>query len=319
MNRRLTISLAGITLAGITGPVAAQDEAQTYDIQLHRPAAVGQILRVRGDGMQQRTLTAIVDETPNTVEEQTVSITFNAQAEILAVDELGRPTHVKYVVMTCEMLADDETLVIVPRDGRFTAQRDESTTRFELDGEPITGVRADALMMVAGLEADVVVEDEILGSVEPRVLGQNWSINVDNAIRQLAATTGQTAGESDVTGSTWLVRTQDHEDQPCLLVRSQMTTENIVPGIAQVPEGYEVNGAMMTVDIERDLPIDVSVPVLRRAVTLNFDATVTGPMGADGQPTEMRLNGSRRVNMNTSVITTPGTVVTAEDVSTPEG
>lgn len=285
-------TLALVTTVSAAAPPAGAAPSSAQQIDLARPCAVGQTMRIRAEGSQDRTVSAVAQGAEHVMERGRVTISFDAQAEVMVVDVHGRPTRVEYVVSECLLNVQGETTEVAARGAVIVAQRRGATTTFEMNGRPLAREAAGALDIVASLGGDGPTDDEILGSRTPRRVGDSWPIDAASAARALQSGPGAPIDPSAIAGRTTLVDVKPYRGVSCQHVRSELTIDGAVPGMT-LPPGFGLTSASVSATFESMYPAEVGLPALATRAEMVIDAALTGQAGPGGEAIEMRVRGVR--------------------------
>jgi hypothetical protein len=300
MNRLVSCAFAIAAL--LTAAVAANGSDGTYSIKLHRPVEVGDRMHVRGDGLLERAVTAIVHGEMQPAQETRLTVAFEADAEVLAVDEFGRATRIEYTVKECTVRQDGVSSVVAPAGSKILARLRAASTVFEIDGRRVDDSVNEALQLVARFDATTVTEDDLAGTEAPRAVGESWPIDVDENIRELRRQTGQRITRSDLSGLTTLVEVKEHAGEPCLALYTQISTENFVPGLRDIPFGFELTEGATSATAHRLFPMDESQPAITDFRSVDVEAVVSSGAGSAQPFSEMRFNISQLVEIQRTPI-----------------
>ena len=203
MNRLLQLGAALVLISSLTTRAYAQE---THNINLDRPFQVGQKMRVRGTGSQKFKVTAIVRGRSQHVQETQSSITFESVAEILEVDDAGRPTRVAHTIHRCEVISDGRTSVIAEEGTTLIARRGNGQTIFQVSGHTVDTEQQQMLEVVAGLDTEQDTRDVLYGTSQPRTIGEQWPINVVAMAKEFQRHSRKKVRTQDVSG------TSEHAD-----------------------------------------------------------------------------------------------------------
>ncbi|MCP3905997.1 MAG: hypothetical protein GY715_20425 [Planctomycetes bacterium] len=276
-----------------------QPTIDEYEIRMHRPAKVGQRMHVRGFGMQEQSTTA---STNGRTKESKLHVDFEAEANVVAVNSLGRPIHVSYRVLKCEMTRDGNTTKIAAPGTTIVAREDKgSQTVFEIDGRPVGKDARKALKMVAGLDNEQMTDDEMLGTERPRVIGESWPVNRAMMARKFQQQSANPISPDDIAGATTLAGVTTQNGYPCLVLHSSITSENAVPGLNSVPPGFELEDGSMTMTIQRTLPKDAHLPSLSDAARMDLQFVLAG---TSNNPTRMTCRFMQMVEKDVRMLST---------------
>ncbi|NNM26758.1 MAG: hypothetical protein HKO59_12375, partial [Phycisphaerales bacterium] len=193
----------------------------------------------------------------------------------------------------------------------ITAVRKGVTTVFQVNGKPLGPEATAALDIVASLNVDGTFDDRVLGSEQPRGIGESWAMNVDEAVKVFQKNGSDGISKSDLFGLTTLVDMMEHRGQPCLVLHTQLSTENVIPGF-DVPAGMSVKQANATAMFQGFFPIDETLPPLTDSMRLDMTAVLTG--SGQGQPVELRINGVRIVDLEQTPLPSSTASVTPSEM-----
>ncbi len=283
---------AAIVLAALPGVNA---EEQSYDILLTRPWVAGQQVNVIAEGSESRKITAVINGTPQELDNSEIFVELNADASILNVDAEGRPTKIQYTVKRCVMNMNGTSKTVVPKGSVFTAQRhDESQeTHFSMNGEALGTNENAALQIIASLSQGGPTENDIFGTSEHQPVGASWDINTDKAIESFHSNTTLPISGADISGRSSLLAVREDKGQPCLMISSRLSIENFVPGFEELPKGFELKRAFLTSMAQGLFPVDSSKLPTQESLNMDLDAILVGALGADQPAAVLQITGSR--------------------------
>ncbi|MHC5113569.1 MAG: hypothetical protein ACYTGP_03975 [Planctomycetota bacterium] len=297
MNTLLSLSVGGLLLVtppaadtpnaaqpeNATNPSAAEMPAETaateYRIRLHRPMEVGQVMHVRGFGMQEQFTTAEMPNGTQPTQGSRLHVDFEAEGKVLAVDAKGRPSRVSYQVLKCEMRRDGSPQVIAEPGTTIVASEEAGATNktiFEIDGRRVDSDAHAALTIVAALDNESMTQDEVLGTDQPRTVGESWDVNRAKMAELFRQQSKSPVAPENVSGTTTLTGVTTQDGYPCLVVHSNITTENAVPGIDDIPAGFEIEKGSMTMSIQQTLPEDTNLPSLSDSARMDLEFVIAG-------------------------------------------
>lgn len=276
--------LAAAVVVGCGGAPAAGSSRNgattgTYEIRLARRVEVGlswselatsresqHVRIVDGSG-------AVLSET-----EETTSVELAGTYVVLAVDEDGGPTRLRFVPARLTIDAGQGPVPqSLPSALLVQSGSDELVGEH---GEPIDPAIADAVHHVVTDSLPGPNADETIGSRTPRAVGASWPVDA------LAATDSFRAHElglaaGDVHGESMLVDARTEQGREALLVRT--TLRAAIRTIPNLPPSASVDHAEMIASHEGLVPLDPAVPALREAMRIEVGAamSVATPVGIE--------------------------------------
>jgi len=304
MNRTAWLSLLSVPVVCFTtASAAAFGGAGEYEISLHRPAQTGQRYHVHGEGISHRSVTPMRDGMSQQSQDTRISIKFEADAEVTQVDANGRPVRVEFNIQECSAKLDGGATIIAAPGSTLTARWDNraGTTHFEVDGSRVSGDAKQALELVADLEASGATEDQVTGTNRPQTVGSRWSIDSNNAARAIGRRIGQRVSADALDGTTTLVDVTEHNGERCLMLYTQISAANVVPGLRDVPAGFRLSDGTMSVTNHRLAPIDESKPIMTNFRQMDAEAVLKSSGGSNGFD-ELRFKVAQYVEVETTPI-----------------
>ena len=303
----------GIVLVLLGCFVTAASAQTQHQIKLTRPLEVGQKLRVRSDGSFKVTITATTGKQPKELKTVSFTVNFDSVAEILKVDEHGRPVRVAYTINECFMTKRGHRSDIVPKGATLIARqgRDQKTIFFAKKSSPPGGARhfdelmLKALELTAGLESSVATDDELMGSSQPRRVGEEWPINSEAFAAYFQGVTPRKVGPENILGNVKLMRIMDHKGQPYQVIRTVLDARGLLPRSDRFPAGTRLKDAEFRIELSYLLPVDERLPRVADSMKTDIDATFFGFPGSQGA--EGRLKGHIEARHHYTPLPSPAT------------
>jgi hypothetical protein len=264
-------------------PVAgASSTVRTYEVRMFRPERVGQRTHVKCFGMQEQSTSMEIAQGSQPMQAGLLSVDFDAEAEVKRVDRRGRASEVVYTVRRCTVTRDGMSSDPFRSGAKITARADRTgrKTEFRVDGQPLDSSLVTPMTMVAGLDHEELTEDEVLGTDRPRAVGESWAID-----RKLMAQVLKNEANTDVvpehiSGVTTLADTVEHAGQDCLVLQTNVVTENTVPGLDDLPAGFDLTDGDMTLTFQYVVPKDHRLPAVSNVSRMEARFVLTNSSNA---------------------------------------
>jgi len=266
-----------------------RESSQKYAIDMTRRLRVGQRMLVQGQGGQKRSVVATFDGIERQLEAISLSITFDGEAEVLEIDRQGRPTRVEYTISRCVSKSNDYEQVIAPKGSVLIARRGPAGSVYEIDGRALGLSATSALELVIPVARPGATDDEVFGSRTPRRVGETWSIDSAKAIEALKGESDEPVSPGSLTGTTTFGSIKQRHGLPCLVLRSEIVSEGMIPGLGSFPSNLEVQSSSLSASFTGFYPVDESLPVLSDSRRMDMSAVLKGRMGTEQALVEMRV------------------------------
>jgi hypothetical protein len=308
--RRLVEGLVTVLFALIPAPAHADggaSDAPAYSIVLDRPLTVGQRLHVKAEGSQDVRSTPIFMGQRRDVQRSVTWIELEAEAEVLAVDDKGRPTKIDYTIEKCERTFNDIKRVVAKKGMSLVAERRGDETFFTVDGRELGGQATDALRIVARFEDDGITLGELAGSATPRRPGETWSIDVEATLAALRERGGEDLTTDHISGEVELGGVMDYTGHSCLLVETRI---EILDWLSEITPGFDLREAKLGGVIQAVLPEDETLPALAESQRVEISAYL---VSEPGQPDiKFDFQVTQRLERDVRPVATPHPVAAAD-------
>ena len=287
MDCRLASVAVCVGLAFATRPVAAQAE---HTIVLTRPVAVGDRFHVSAESSMDIDMTVVTGGRSENVTKIQMSVTFDSAAQVIKIDELGRPIGIAYTINECTVTRHGRTTNLIPEGATLIARLGAGETTFFVKKMRFDEMQRAALETVAGLDGYRATKDQLFGSSRPRRVGEEWSIDVVALAAEFQPYTAHKVSPEDFKGRTSLAEIIEYEGQTCQVIRTKIVSRGVMPTSDRAPPGTRIKEASIEAQILELLPIDSSKPRLADKLKLRMHAVYTGR--ARGQAMEARMKAS---------------------------
>jgi len=228
---------------------------------------------------------------------QTLSGSIKTVVTILEVDEDGLPTKQEHVVKSFSGKADDSAIEGISEGTKIMVElgEDEVTT-YSVDGKPAETPLDELLDTLITVSADDSDDDAILGTDEPKAVGDEWKVDADELLESMQDS-GMEIEADSVDGKATVVSKVDTPVGEALEVKAEIKV-NLAKGPIPVPMDFEE--AKLAVTMTGHLPIDQKAHAPKR--TMNMDLSLKGT--GEPQPgTKMGL--SMKMTQQAEVTMTP--------------
>jgi hypothetical protein len=272
----LLVSACGASNVPVEAPIATSShpsgatEAKKYTIKFGRSAVVGERVHLVLD--QHEDMTTKVRggaATPQTEHKVTVRH-FDAVQTVLAVDEHGRGTRLRYQVK--ELMLNGEPLRV--QDIDLTRGERKEDAIILADGRPagpeLRAPLGDLLKLRVGGSSD----DDVFGTDAPQPIGAHWAVRQDIALASLKED-GMSASRAK--GEVWLEGLTKADDMDCTRVKATLELDGI--RLPDMPAGAQVEEARASAQMEAALPIDNRVERASDRLTMHMTFRMRIPQG----------------------------------------
>lgn len=265
--------------------------AQTqHTIRLTRPVEIGHSYHVRATGSTDVATTTVTDGGPEDLGTIKMTATLDAVAEVINVDDAGRPTAIAYVVNECKMKQHTHAATIVPKGETLIArQGEDGQTRFFVKKKRFTDLEQQALESVAAIEVYQVSKDELFGTSDPQAVGGRWPIDAEKLAAEFQRYMTHRLDPGDIEGSTSLVDVIEYEGRPCQVIRTDLDARGPLPGFDQMPQGTRIKTARLKATTHDLLPLDMTQPPVADKLHVELDIVFAGRLGR--RTVEGRMTG----------------------------
>lgn len=302
MHHRRTISLwvAALSLVACrdngagssrqhTANVTSGGQSASYTIRLHRPARVGQRLRVRVDATNTEGRSTRSGSSEIERQQSRRRTSLDCVQEVLAVNRVGKPTRIALTIAQLQSDSDDGSLASVPAGARLevslSAREAEST--ITIGGEPVAPPVRLAIKDVLSLTSDEVTDDEAFGTSLPRAVGATWPARV-GALRSSLEETGMSVPEGAVRATVTLAGISQREPgAPLLLLTGDVSIEGMT--LTQLPAGFSSSSMTTRMRMEKTVSASaLDAPPVSEASVMESHAELRGEI--DGRPVTITMS-----------------------------
>jgi hypothetical protein len=248
-------------------------QAQTYAIHMQPPVSVGQKYSITSSGsMQEKTASA-----GQVMKSADYSISFQGKAEVLAVDQVGRPYK---LAMTVEKFLKSEggaTTDLLPA-GSVVVTDGSVEQPISLRGGVLEDSVREAFAVVFSThKPDDVTDDEIFGSREAKAVGDSWPMNVASAAENVKGA-GIVLPVASTSGSVSLVAKEKLGAMDCLSLRGEMKASEI--GLKNLPPGLTLDRGSLRVSFRGCVPVADAGLSHKEGTDVNMEVHLSSPGGA---------------------------------------
>lgn len=288
-SRHLTILIAACVCL-----CSALCAGETHPIRISRPDRVGQVYRLQRSGSISEKVVMTVNGQDLPQADQAFGFAFDGTAEIMAVDAASQTaTHMRLTVTSFTKTAGLLKVDILKQGQIIEALLDETGKRFMVDGEAADGETTKLLALVIDLaSANDDAADAIYGHAEPKSAGDQWPINTEAALAQLAKNE-ITAEADNVSGQTIVKTVATHDTVPCLEIDGTIRVEGARPAL---PPGFAVQSSLVEMKLTGAFPVDVTEPLRQRTFLMHVSFVASGQPGPDMPPIPIKADIRQTIN-----------------------
>jgi hypothetical protein len=253
--------LAGIareTVEDAQAPADGANPSQTYRIQLTRVMRPGQRYAYSADATVVDSATGKLSGSTKTLKPRTVSVHFEGEMEVLAVNVYGEPTKARFLVHECSARAMKDRITVFKRGTVVTAEATKYKTKLSPDRG---GLSIEEDMMARSVlslpKEDGITDDDLFGTRARQKVGGAWAVNPDKLVKSFAAQ-GSRVQRNNVSGTVRLKGVEYVDGIPCLRINGRAQIAEFTVPQEDVPDGTRVKQARSEIKFTRLSPIDPS-------------------------------------------------------------
>jgi len=275
MRTRISTFLGLLCVALAAGTAVAS----RHEIRFDRPAKPGERLRLSAKGSSTIRNSMVLGGQTLREESEGVRIDLEAVVEVLEVNERGGVEKKTLKIARLVYGASGEPDRTIPPGSVITAEATETGTEFELEGGELSELAVEALGIVVETDSkNLPRDDETFGSVDPRVVGESWSVDREVSARALGAV-GVPIEPDQIDGTITLVGVEQSEGLECLRIRGDVKFAEFPLGASEPGGQLEASRAQAT--FSRLLPTDLGIGMLYELSSFRVESSVNvneGPM-----------------------------------------
>ncbi len=306
MMRRMAVVAAVAVLgaaatAALEGQATAPAAEKAYAIVLHRPSHVGDKFNdtVKVNSTRKATVTVAGEVVNEATETRTFEL--SGVVAVTAVNKRGDETGTTTTIERFVKMEGDKATPLLDKGAVVVMTVEDGKRKYALQDGPLPEEARSALdtMHPGKVREDKLTDDDVLGTKEPKKVGQSWPINADAAAREANAAGGMKIESKDVKGTLKLAGVKTIEGKECLEVTGEMTVENVKlgDGVAS-PPGLSVEKGMLRGTFEGLYPADAAAQALQqkdaRVAEMVFGGQVNGKDVGMTVKVERVVESSRR-------------------------
>jgi len=277
--------------------VCATAAAQEYPIKLDRPVTVGD--RTTRSTTITGKLHIVAKDANATLDDRTTTYTIDYAAEItvLAVDSTGYVTKDTHRIVKCRRFQGDVSTDYFQPGALVTASFENGQEVFTKDAQPVTPQQAGILRTIITLNPYAPTEDQILGTTEPRKVGDVWPVNATLLTQDVA---GEMPKGPTYSGKAQLVGLVPVSGVDCLEIRIDVSNSSFAP---MAPRGVTVVSGASNLTATSDYPVDTTMPMLKRhsVYSCSFQTYSSAPPLEGQQARNITVNTEYEKTNDTSI------------------
>lgn len=169
----------------IAAIMTASAQCEEVSLQLYRPERSGQVSGIVIDVSNVSTRSASQPGQNSETQSESETVHFQARREVLAIDDFGVPTRVKYTVKELSVVSANERNYPVLRPGQvLVTELSGGGTKFIVDGVEAADSASFNRLAFFNLSAGGnVTDDQLFGTSRRRPVGEKWRIELDPETR----------------------------------------------------------------------------------------------------------------------------------------
>lgn len=271
-------------------PEPPPPQEKTWQIQLDRPASVGQSYTLSATGTQERRTEVTSPTQPGEITTEHLTITYAGIHEIKATDKQGRPAGV--LIRIDRLTTDDGSGPIeqLAAGTLVTATASGNQTRYQMGREELDGTLADALNLAGAKlpSSQEPSEDAVFLNHIPRRPGDRWTADPKRLADAIAATTTFLIDPVTSTGEIQFDQPVTENGIPSLATTA---TFHIAPIALRDAPDQNLSKSSITSITVRIHPVDPSLPLLKEELKTDMKIirrAKSGPQPAGSETTFKR-------------------------------
>ncbi len=234
---------------GIVASLVVSAQAQTYDVRLAPPVAVGASYLVSATGHKVQK-TSVGDRV---VKAADYEIHFEGKAAVLEVDSRSRPVKILFTVDTFTKVEAGKSTALLKAGIVIVADGKQGQPISLQEGSLEEPVREAFQLVYPAHKPNDVTDDDIFGSKEQKSEGERWPMNRSLAVKSFKDI-GIVIPEDGLSGTVVLEGKEKMGNVDCLRLRGQMTADSIAAG--GLPEGVIIDSGSATAVFRGCFPLE---------------------------------------------------------------
>ena len=226
---------------------------------------------------------------PQVVESETedYQVQFAAMAEVLEVDEKGRKVKIAFTVEKFTKIEGSSLTELVPPGKVIIADGNQETSYSLQDGSLSTQAQEALVLVIDLAEPGAPSYDEMLGTTEPKQVGESWAVNNTLVAKALEGAEGmQSVGVSvkpeNVSGVAKIAGLEEIGGIEYLDIRAEIEAELTSSKRLELREGLvaAIDKAILRFGAQGYFPVDHSIPIQATSTTMNMEYVFKGIPGS---------------------------------------
>jgi len=286
--------------------------AQEYIVKFERPAKVGEKYSLSDSGGVSVTQTANDASYPQRVKSETedYQVQFAAMAEVLEVDEKGRKVKIAFTVEKFTKIEGSSLTELVPPGKVIIANGNQETSYSLQDGSLSTQAQeALTLSLIDVAEPGAPSYDDMLGTTEPKQVGESWAVNNTLVAKALEVAEGmESLGVSvkpeNVSGVAKIAGLEEIGGVEYLDIRAELEAELVSSARLELRDGVvsAIDKAILRFGAQGYFPVDHSIPIQAISLTMDVQYVFKGIPGTWGEKFVLQIKGQ----MTNQILQTAG-------------
>jgi hypothetical protein len=223
-------------------------------------------------------------------------VQFAAMAEVLEVDEKGRKVKIAFTVEKFTKMEGSSLTELVPPGKVIIADGNS----YRLDGSFGSLSQEEALALIAVAEPSSPLDNEILGTTEPKQVGESWALNNTLIAKTLEVAEGiQGEGVSvkpeNVSGVAKIAGLEEIGGIEYLDIRAEIEAE-LTGSVAWTGANATIDKAILRFGVQGYFPVDHSIPIQATSIAMNMQLVLKGTGGyLEGRVEKDEVQRTRQV------------------------
>jgi hypothetical protein len=266
--------------------------AQKYSIRISSLDAVGQKYSITSNASVVEQLSAIQGGRVLQTQSMQYQVSFEARAEVLAVDIKEQAYKVAYTVTKFTKTERGITTdVFKPGTVILTDGSQENDKQIGIkDGAIGNDARETAGLVLPTHRPNSVSDDDVFGTKEMKTIGDNWPINAAAAAEDLKKANILSA--ATLAGAVSLVSKGTVDGKECLNLSAELNADGIV--VNNGPPGFVPETGSMRATLRGCLPIDPAVRSRKEDAELVGRFRVKGSAGTPNDGISLEVTSTRK-------------------------
>jgi len=284
--------LASIVLLLLVAETAV---AQKYPIRLSSPDKVGNKHWISLTGRRHQQLSATQNGRVLKPQSSDLFVVFEGREEILAVDSKGMAVRESFTVEKFTKTEDGVTSVLLkPGSVIITDGAQPDADQIALQGGVLDEAARDAFsMLMPPHTSNSLTDDEIFGTMEPKGIGDSWTVNTAAAVEDLKESL--IIPVERISGLSTILSKDIFGGDECLNMVSEVRADTVA--LKLVPSGFVPDQGTLQLTVRACVPISLSAGSRKEGADLLTVFRVKGIPGSPSAGVTMEILLNQKVDL----------------------